>query len=33
MIVLLIFGCLMFILMGTIGGALGAAALGLRDRS
>jgi hypothetical protein len=33
MIVLLIFGCLMFILMGTIGGALGAAALGRRDRS
>jgi hypothetical protein len=33
MIVLLIFGCLMFILMGTVGGALGAAVLGRRDRS
>jgi hypothetical protein len=33
MIVLLIFGCLMFILMGTAGGALGAAVLGRRDRS
>jgi len=33
MMVLLIFGCLMFILMGTIGGALGAAVLGRRNRS
>ena len=33
MIVLLIFGGLMFILMGTVGGALGAAVLGRRDRS
>ena len=33
MIVLLIFGCLMFILMGTVGGALGAAVLGRRGRS
>jgi len=33
MLVVLIFGCLMFILMGTVGGALGAAALGRRDRS
>jgi hypothetical protein len=32
MIVLVIFGCLMFILMGTAGGALGAAVLGRRDR-
>ncbi len=33
MIVLMIFGCLMFILMGTVGGALGAAVLGRRNRS
>jgi hypothetical protein len=33
MVVLLIFGFLMFILMGTAGGALGAAVLGRRDRS
>ena len=33
MIVLLIFGGLMFILMGTVGGAFGAAVLGRRDRS
>jgi len=33
MVVLLIFAFLMFILMGTAGGALGAAVLGRRDRS
>jgi hypothetical protein len=33
MAVVLVFGSLMFILMGTIGGALGAALLGRRDRS
>jgi hypothetical protein len=33
MLVVLIFGSLIFILMGTIGGALGAALMGRRDRS